>query len=89
VITVRLTDGGRSFKAGGQESDSGDVFPEGSGGKFPGGRPGEALSQKLTTLFMKMCYFVTVLRMTAMFALIAYKCSISNGRQTSVEAEKW
>ena len=34
-----------------------------------------ASPQKLTALFVQICYFVTVLRMSAIFKLIAYKYS--------------
>jgi len=37
--------------------------------------------QILATLFVKISYFVTVLRMTAIFAFIAYKCSRRNDRK--------
>jgi len=39
--------------------------------------------------FVKMCYFAMVLRMTAIFAFIAYKCSVRNGRKINLETEKW
>jgi len=41
---------------------------------------------KLTTLFVKIRYSVTVLRITAIFAL---NDSIQNGRKINFEAEKW
>jgi len=59
-----------------------------SRGKTPGGGLGDFVSQKPTTLSVKICYFVTVLRMV-IFAFIGYKCSIRNGRKINLEAEKW
>jgi len=43
----------------------------------------ELCPQKFTTFFMKMCYFVTVFKNDiAIFAFIAYKCSVWNGRKS-------
>jgi len=44
---------------------------------------------KLTTLFVTICHFVTVLNGTAICAFTAYKCSIWNGTEISLEAGKW
>jgi len=55
------------------------------GGKAPGGAWG-LWPQKLTT-HMLFCHgFKNVI---AIFAFIAYKCSIWNGRKINLEAEKW
>ena len=55
-------------KNGGLEA----VFPVGSMGT---GGVWRASPQKLTALFVQICYFVTVSRMPAIFELIAYKYS--------------
>ena len=77
----------RSFKVEGQELRSGAVPRVESGAKPLVRVWGEAPEADDT--FVKICYFVTVLRMTVIFAFIAYKCSIGNGRKINFEAEKW
>jgi len=50
----------------------GSHAPKGSRGKVPVGAVG-ALPQKLTTLFMKICYILLQFDIV-IFAFIAYKC---------------
>ena len=80
--------GGRTFKVGERRSrmEVRRPCPQWAPEKKPLWRSGGE-AQKITTLFAKMCHFVTASR--TIFAFVAYKCSISNGRKINLEAEKW
>jgi len=78
----------RSFTVGGQEWRFGAVPPVGSRSKAPGGDLG-GFAPTSWQHFVKVCYFVMVLIMTAIFEYAAYKCSIWNGRKICLGVEKW
>ena len=62
-------DSGRSFKVGDKNGDLGAVSQLSPGAGWGLG----SFALRSCRHFVKMCYFITILRMTAKFAFIAYK----------------
>jgi len=80
--------GGRSFKFGGGVQEWGSRGGARSGvlGKAPGGRSWGETLQKLTTLFVKVCHFVTIL----LRCMHDYTNQFNvKWKKINLDAEKW